>query len=92
MTAGELQRRLDAGALLEFNPWSRFAWSGEGRNAILFVSGESHRCPRKLAERLCLREPFGATEPALSGPGAIEVLVELVNGGHLAPGRARRTS
>lgn len=92
MTAAELQRRLDRGAILEFNPWSRLAWSREGRNAILFVSGESRPCPPGLAERLCLRVPLGATDAASFGAEAIEVLVELVNGGHLAPGRARRKS
>ncbi|MEZ5461525.1 JmjC domain-containing protein [Dokdonella sp.] len=92
ITADELKRRLEAGALLEFNPWSRFAWSRDGRNAILFVSGESHRCPQTLAEKLCRREPFGANEPAASDPKAIGLLVELVNRGHLAPGRARRKS
>lgn len=92
MSARELQRRLDAGAALEFNPWSRFAWSGRGRNAILFVSGESHQCPPRLAERLCKRESLSATEVKAYLPGSIDVLVALVNGGHLAPGRARRKS
>ncbi|MGB0134102.1 JmjC domain-containing protein [Dokdonella sp.] len=90
ISARELQRRIDAGASLEFNPWSRFAWSREGRDAILFVSGESHRCPRKLAVRLCQREALDAVESMAFLPASINVLVDLVNGGHLAPGRARR--
>lgn len=90
--ADELQQRLGKGASLEFNPWSRFAWSRDGRNAILFVSGESHHCPRDLAQRLCRREPLGAAETKSFGPEGIIVLVNLVNGGHLAPGHARRKS
>jgi 50S ribosomal protein L16 3-hydroxylase len=92
ITAKDLQKRLDSGASLAFNPWSRFAWSRDGRNAILFVSGESHGCSRKLAERLCRNESLHATELNAFEPEAIVVLADLVNGGHLAPGRARRKS
>lgn len=90
MSAHELQRRIDAGASLEFNPWSRFAWSREGSNTLVFVSGESLACPRKLAERLCQRKALDAADLMAFLPDSIQVLLDLVDGGHLAPGRARR--
>ncbi len=88
----EFQRRLEGGAGLQFNPWSRFAWTRAARGADLFVSGDPFACSRKLAARLCRRD--GMTSDELIGIDARsrELLQTLVNAGHLALSRSRRRS
>lgn len=89
LIAAELTRRLKAGASLQANPWSRFAWCRDGKAASLFVAGESHRCSPALAERLCRREPLDAAGIGRMDATAIDLLLALVNGGHLALSRVR---
>lgn len=91
LIAAELVRRLRAGARLQANPWSRFAWSKDRPGALLFVAGEQYRTSRKLAERLCRREPLAGTELADADAAAIDLLLALVNRGHLALSRSRST-
>ena len=86
LSAATLARRLRAGATLVVNPWSRLAWSKDRSRAILFVAGEPMPCSRTLAAALCRREPMACAEPDRA---TLELLLALVNGGHLAFGRKR---
>ncbi|MEO7936436.1 MAG: cupin domain-containing protein [Dokdonella sp.] len=92
MDKPEFVRRLEAGAELQFNPSSRFAWAKAARAAQLFVAGEEFACSRKLAARLCCREPLESAELLELDTPSIELLLTLVNAGHLALGRGRRRS
>ena len=89
LIAAEFIRRLKAGASLAANPWSRFAWCADRKAAILFVAGEQYACARGLAERLCRRQPISAADLDLADAATIELLLALVNGGHLALSRTR---
>jgi 50S ribosomal protein L16 3-hydroxylase len=73
------------GARVLRNPWSRYAWARQGRQAQLFVAGNSYACPIVLARLLCANRTFeGAAVAHLCAPaGALEVLTALINGGHL---------
>jgi 50S ribosomal protein L16 3-hydroxylase len=89
LSAADFARRLNGGASLIANPWSRLAWSKEGFGAMLFVAGESHRCPRALAEKLCHRAPLLSQDMPATGTPGFDLLLNLVNRGHLALGRTR---
>ena len=92
LSAAAFTRRLKNGATLEVNPWSRLAWSKDGSQTILFVSGEALRCPRDLAMTLCRREPIAVGATGEADGATIELLLALFNGGHLAFGRTRSPS
>ncbi len=84
LSRAEFARRLEAGACLQFNPWTRLAWSKAARGASLFVAGEEFRCPRRLAERMCRRATLDSTELAALDAASLNLLFTLVNAGHLA--------
>ncbi len=88
----DFQRRIDGGAGLQFNPWSRFAWTRASRGANLFVAGEVFHCSRKLATRLCCRDTMISSEITDLDARSGDVLHRLVNAGHLALNRSRRRS
>ena len=88
----EFARRLEAGASLQFNPWTRVAWSKAARGAILFVAGEAYPCSRALAERICRRTVLEPSELAALDAASLELLLTLVNAGHLALNRTRSRS
>ncbi|HET9033987.1 MAG TPA: cupin domain-containing protein [Dokdonella sp.] len=89
---GEFQRRLDGGAGLQFNPWSRFAWSKAARGASLFVAGDEFTCSRKMAARLCRGGTLSSDELIGLDARSRDLLHTLVNAGHLALSRSRRRS
>ena len=84
ITAAEVPKRLAKATVIR-HPWSRFAWSRDGRNAALFVAGERYACPLALARTLCAqREHAGAAlARACTNARARAVLALLVNAGHL---------
>ena len=86
----QFAKQIASGGSLLLNPWTRLAWSKDGRGAILFVAGESLACPRALATRLCQRQPFEPTELLALGNEALELLRALFNAGHLAFRRSRK--
>ncbi|MBX3692275.1 MAG: cupin domain-containing protein [Dokdonella sp.] len=90
LTASAFARRLAAGDGLVRNPWSRMAWSALPRGAELHVGGESHRCERVLAERLCRPQALDAADILALDDAARDLLLTLLNDGHLAVVRARR--
>jgi 50S ribosomal protein L16 3-hydroxylase len=86
----EIAKRLRHARVIR-NPWSRFAWHRNGRNAALFVAGERYPCPLGLARTLCARREFDGRELSdlCREKSAQEVIAALVNAGHLhiAPSR-----
>ncbi len=88
----EFARRLEAGAGMAFNPWTRWAWSKTARGATLFVAGEAHACSRNLALRICTRAALQAHELAAMDDASLELLRTLTNAGHLALSRTRSRS
>ncbi|MEP6882248.1 MAG: cupin domain-containing protein [Dokdonella sp.] len=88
----EFVRRIEAGSELQFNPWSRFAWAKAAQGARLFVAGEDFACSRKLAVTLCHRRTMESSKLLELDAVSFELLLTLVNAGHLALGRSRRRS
>ena len=89
LSAAEFTRRFKAGESLQANPWSRFAWSKARSGATLYVAGESFHCTRRLAERLCRRDPLTVAELGTLETPTLDLLLALLNAGHLALGRIR---
>ncbi len=88
LTEAVLAKKLDAGAPLLRHPWSRMAWSRSKSSCTLYVSGQAYPASVALAEQLCeWREfsPKGKLDVATR-----ELLLALVNDGHLLPGKAPR--
>ena len=87
-TAAQLLSTLAEGGTLLRHPWSRLAWSGNGRTVTLFAHGQTLPCPRALAIRLC-----GARTLAFDAPptgAALDALLPLLADGHLVMRKARK--
>lgn len=82
LDAATLLRRLEGGARLVRNPWTRLAWLQHGDAAWLFAAGQQLICSEQLAERLCREREPELFSNALPAPD-LEVVLELVNRGHL---------
>lgn len=76
-------KRLAGAGVLIRHPLSRFAWQAQGRRAVVFVSGEPHRCSPALARALCNPSPMALTDAAGLDESDRELLRQLVNAGHL---------
>lgn len=83
MSVAQFERRLANGACAVRNPLSRFAWSGAGHSIRLFVAGEIHACSAPLAKRLCATDAFAIPLPATMPAAERDLLLGLVNAGHL---------
>ena len=89
ITVAQLAVKLSRMRLLR-NPWSRMAWTRQGRNALLFVAGHAHACPLALARLLAgVREISGTELQRCAGETGLSVVAELVNAGHLQLSRQR---
>ncbi len=85
----QLAARLSGSRLLR-NPWSRVAWIRRGRNAALFVAGDSHSCSIALAQLISAqRELDGDVVLSQCGETALPLLAGLINTGHLMLTRRR---
>jgi len=93
MNAAALRRALPRCRLLR-NPFSRIAWLQTGRTARLFVAGNGYGpCPPAFAKLLCAQPVTEGTSLQRYAAGtAIDILVNLLNAGHLrlAPRRRRQ--
>ncbi len=80
----ELRRRLPKSTILR-NPFSRFAWRRDGREAELFAAGEALRCPTTLARLLAAEREIDGTTLAgfTENPRALATLKALLDAGHL---------
>jgi len=82
-------RAFEENARVRRNPWSRCAWTREGRDALLFVAGDAYPCSVRLARLVAAQSEFAlSAAPAAARDRA--VLRDLVTAGHLALVRARR--
>ena len=82
ISASQLRQRLQRGAILRRNPWTRLAFIAGGSAATLFAAGEEFHCRAEDATLLCAADAFrGDGEPC--PPPQLELLVRLVNAGHL---------
>ena len=90
LAVAQLAEKLSGAHLLR-NPWSRFAWARRGRQAQLFVAGQSYDCPMIFARALCAsRDLDGAAIARLcASPTALEAMATLINGGHLQLARRK---
>ena len=89
LTEKQVAEKLPGSRLLR-NPWSRAAWSRRGRNADLFVAGESFSCSIALARLLAgSRDLPGDSVARCAGTTGLSVLASLVNAGHLRLVRQR---
>ncbi|MDE2256764.1 MAG: cupin domain-containing protein, partial [Xanthomonadaceae bacterium] len=80
LTAAHLAAKLPKARVLR-NPWSRFAWTRQGRGALLFVAGECHACSVAIARTLCAQCAFDGA--MLARLNAHAIIAALANGGHL---------
>jgi len=80
--------RLAAGARLLRHPWARMAWAGGKIGCVLYVCGQAYGASPELAQRLCAEREltFDRTPSAADR----ELLLALVNDGHLLMRPARR--
>jgi len=80
--------RLVAGARLLRHPWARMAWAGGKTGCVLYVCGQAYGASPELAQRLCAeRELTFERTPSAADR---ELLLALVNDGHLLMRPARR--
>lgn len=87
-TAQTLGAELSAGEPLERNPGSRLAYRAEETGLQLYVDGQGHGLDPGLdglVRLLCARHSLdrATLEPWLDDPRGMELLLLLVNGGHL---------
>lgn len=71
--------QLSKGAVLEPHPFARWAWCKEGREAVLFVQGNSFSTTQSLASQLARAESVDAAkfaDIALSERGLVFELIE----------------
>jgi 50S ribosomal protein L16 3-hydroxylase len=80
-----IERGLAAGGILHRNPFSRVAWRKVGREALLFVAGQSWRLPAADARRLAAAASVDVHAYSRLGEGARAVFIGLVTGGHYQP-------
>ena len=75
--------QLGKGAILEPHPFARWAWCKEGRDAVLFVQGNSFSTTQAVASALARAESIDSD--AFSGIPASErgLIFELVERGYL---------
>jgi 50S ribosomal protein L16 3-hydroxylase len=83
-----LRKRLEGGAVLLRHPWSRLAWSRQRRKAALFANGQAYPAAAELAQRLCAERTLAFDR--VPDDASLDLLLALVNDGHLVPHRARR--
>jgi len=80
ITAAQLAAKLPNHAVMR-NPWSRMAWTRCGREALLFVAGDSFACPMNVAKHIAgSKEIDGAT--MLGHKRALALFADLINRGH----------
>lgn len=83
-----LAKRLDDGAQMLRHPWSRLAWTRGKASCTLYANGQAYPATPLLAQQLCEQQALTLESP----PEDVELqlLLALVNDGHLLPRKARR--
>jgi 50S ribosomal protein L16 3-hydroxylase len=86
----KLQQSLAKGDILLRHPYARLAWSGSGKGARLFASGDALPCPARDAAALCAATVIDhSVWQSLQEP-AREVVHQLYSSGSLVVQRGRR--
>ena len=87
-TLQEIAHELAAGAMIERNPASRFAFVRSGPQTVtLFVDGTAHEChgpAAQFAEHLCAEASFEVDTGWGQSPAIAQLICELANGGSVA--------
>ncbi|GAB3038022.1 hypothetical protein GCM10027285_22280 [Oleiagrimonas citrea] len=83
----QLLNALAASATFVRHPWTRFAWVRRRGGATLFAAGKAYRCTLSMARWLCSERIQYLKAPP--DEAAQDVLLELINDGHLALKRGR---
>lgn len=63
------------------NPWSRMAWAQDGRDALLFVAGDSFPCSPAAAKLIAASREIGGASLQKHGK-LLPLFAELINRGH----------
>ncbi len=87
-TRKQLLNALASGATFVRHPWTRFAWVRRRGGATLFAAGEAYHCTLSMARWLCSERIQHLAKPP--DEAAQDVLLALLNDGHLAIRRGRR--
>ena len=80
ITAAQLVSKLSNHGIVR-NPWSRMAWARDGRNALLFVAGESFGCAMNVAKLVAGTKEIGG-DALLEHKRALGLFADLINRGH----------
>ncbi|HEX3897484.1 MAG TPA: cupin domain-containing protein [Rudaea sp.] len=80
ITKAQLARILPTHDIVR-NPWSRMAWTRDGRNALLFIAGESYSCPQNVAELVSGSRDIDGIK-LLKHHKALGLFTDLINRGH----------
>ncbi|KGI78184.1 cupin domain-containing protein [Oleiagrimonas soli] len=83
----QLLNALAAGATFVRHPWTRFAWVRRRGGATLFAAGNAYHCTMSMARWLCSERIQHLQKPP--DEAAQDVLLALINDGHLALKRGR---
>ena len=75
--------QLNKGAVLEPHPFARWAWCKDGRDAVLFVQGESFSTTQKVASTLARAEGIDASSFSEIPASEYGLVFELVERGYL---------
>src|SRR5690606_36202163 len=81
----EVERRLQAGAVLHRHPYSRMAWLGDAGEARLYANGDAWAVPEADARRLANCSELDADIFQALSPAGRSCLLELVQAGHFLP-------
>jgi 50S ribosomal protein L16 3-hydroxylase len=82
-----LIKQLDGGASLLRHPWSRLAWAQHRSQCSLFANGQAYPASAPMATRLCAQRVL--PPPHVLDDGERELVLALVNDGHLIPRKLR---
>ena len=87
LTEAALMKQLTGGASLLRHPWSRMAWTQHGSHCTLYANGHAYPASPACAVQLCGQRTLSPSH-SLNGVER-ELLLALVNEGHLVPRRLR---
>jgi 50S ribosomal protein L16 3-hydroxylase len=91
LSAEKLAAALDKGQALHRHPYARLAWSGSGRRARLFASGDVLPCPPRDAAAICAANGIDAGTWQGLGAEGRSVVHQLYASGSLVLQRNRRS-
>jgi 50S ribosomal protein L16 3-hydroxylase len=81
ITSEKLLKKLQDGAVLLRNPWTRLTWIESTQGARLYAAGQPYDCSIQLAETLCAHEQPRVSLGMLD-KDTVDTLAKLINNGH----------